>query len=302
MNKPNVYFLPASTSSQKHYAQEALTVFKAMIKGENITLPKEVPLKIHPGEPGNTSFNKPENYSEIINYLQNEKINTYYIETNTVTGRRTNKTDHLKAVAQHGFTQIPFVIADGEKGTDDVAVPIEGGTYFKAAKIARLLADKTQVLVLSHFKGHVTAGFGAAIKMLALGFASRRGKMELHTIETPTDDGTINWADGRNLQPNDIFRKRMVEYAAAASIGRHHLYLTYAINLVTDCDCDGHPMKPIYSDLGIFASTDPLAIDVACFDELAKREGKTPFEGNEVFSYAQRLGVGSLAYNLVRVK
>lgn len=300
MKKSNVYFVPI-TEEKNVYAAEALRVFSALLEKEQITLGQEVPLKVHPGEPGNITYNKPGHYGDIIDFLQEKHIRTYFIETNTVTGRRTNKKDHMKVVAEHGFTRIPFVIADGKAGTDDVAVPVAGGKHFKTAKIATLLADKEQVLVLSHFKGHVAAGFGAAIKMLGIGFSSRRGKMEQHTKVTPPDTGTINWADGKNLQPNELFRERMTEYAAAAAVGKKHIYINFAINLVTDCDCDGVPLTPIYRDLGIFASTDPLALDKACFDELEKREGKMPFEGGEMFTYAVKLGLGSLEYSLVRV-
>lgn len=301
MKPSTVYFVPI-TSTKKNYSEEALKVLTALLQGEKITLGSEVPLKIHPGEPGNVSYNKPENYDGIIDFLESKKIKTYYIETNTVTGRRTNEKDHLVAAAEHGFTRIPFVVADGKGFTDDVAVAVPGGKHFKTAKIASGLADKDQVLVLSHFKGHVASGFGAAVKMLGIGFASRRGKMEEHTIVTPPDNGTINWAYGKNLQPNVIFRERVAEYALAASKGKQHIYVTFAINLVKDCDCDGHPMEPLYGDLGVFASTDPLAIDKACFDELARREGKTPFDGGEMFAYAEKIGLGSQQYRLVEVK
>lgn len=301
MPKPNVYFIK-TTQTKSDYSTESLAVFVNLLEKEHIQLGHELPLKVHPGEPGNTSYNKPIHYGKIIDYLLEKNIKTYFTETNTVTGRRTNETDHMKAVKEHGFTQIPFVIADGANGVDDIAVPVVGGKHFKSAKIATQLADKDQILVLNHFKGHVCAGFGAAIKMLGIGFASRRGKMEAHTIVTPPDNGTINWADRSNLQPDPVFRERMAEYAAAAAVGKRHIYVNFVINLVTDCDCDGHPMEPIYKDLGIFASTDPLALDKACFDELAKREGKTPFDGGDMFEYAVALGLGSLEYNLIKAE
>ncbi len=298
MTPSNVYFIPV-TAPKSSYPEEALAVFKTLLEKEQVELGPELPLKIHPGEPGNVSYNKAENYDRIIDYLEEKHVKTYFIETNTVTGRRTNKADHLEAVKEHGFTRIPFVIADGGSMVDDVPVPVRGGKHFKTAKIATLLANKKQVLVLNHFKGHGMAGFGAAIKMLGIGFASRRGKMEIHTIKTPPDDGTINWGDRRNLQPVTPFLERTAEYAAAAAVGKNHLYVTYAINLVSDCDCDGIPLKPLYPDLGIFASMDPLAIDKACFDMLSKRENKKPFEGSEIFGYAQSLGLGTTSYNLV---
>jgi uncharacterized Fe-S center protein len=136
---------------------------------------------------------------------------------------------------------------------DDVPVPVRGGKHFKTAK-SQPFSPTNNGAGLNHFKGHGMAGFGAAIKMLGIGFASRRGKMEIHTIKTPPDDGTINWGDRRNLQPVTPFLERTAEYAAAAAVGKNHLYVTYAINLVSDCDCDGIPLKTPVPDLGIFAS------------------------------------------------
>ncbi len=36
--------------------------------------------------------------------------------------------------------------------------------------------------------------------------------------------------------------------------------------LSVDCDCDGHPAEPDIHDIGILASTDPVALDQACVD------------------------------------
>lgn len=71
------------------------------------------------------------------------------------------------------------------------------------------------------------------------------------------------------------------------------------IHITKDCDCDGSPMKPIYKDIGIFASLDPIAIDKACYDVLKKREGKKPFTGEVIFDYAQSLGLGTQKYTLI---
>lgn len=79
------------------------------------------------------------------------------------------------------------------------------------------------------------------------------------------------------------------------------IYLTFATDIVRNCDCDGKKMIPICQDLGIFASTDPVAIDKACFDMLEKREGKKPFTGDAIFSYAEKLGLGSAKYKLISI-
>ncbi len=55
-------------------------------------------------------------------------------------------------------------------------------------------------------------------------------------------------------------------------------------------------MKPLMDDFGIFISTDPVAIDKACYD-MAKAKGKK-FRGYTTFSYAQKIGLGSANYTL----
>ncbi len=300
MLKPNVYYYSLTDVAHPDISNAARKLLETLIREEHITLQNEIPLKVHPGEPGNTSFVRPTNYDGIIDFLEEKNIKTYFIETNTVTGRRTNELDHQQVAKEHGFTRIPFVVADGERGTNDVAVAVKGGLHLQHAKIATRLADKNQIIILSHFKGHVSAGFGAALKMLGIGFASRRGKMDAHCKVAPPDDGTINWVTDRsNLYSNEPFRQRMVEYAQAAVNEKKYLYITYAINLVENCDCDSKPMEPICRDLGIFASIDPVAIDKTVLDELAKREGKMPFAGGEALAYAEKLGLGSQKYNLV---
>lgn len=289
MNK--VYFYPINKNNLKDASSIARLLLEKVIVENNIVLEKEIPIKVHPGEPGNISYIKPENYQGIIDYLQEKDIKTYYIETNTVTGQRTNSISHLKVAKDHGFTQIPFVVADGELGNDQVII--------NGCKIARLLAEQKQIIVTSHFKGQDSTGFGASIKQLGIGFASRSGKMHAHSkVEIP-DSGKIDWSDRETLYDRPEFRKRMTDYALAAVNGKQYIYITFAMSIVENCDCDGSPMDAVYEDLGILASLDPVAIDKAAFDLLAKREGKKPFDGDETFAYAEKIGLGKREYELI---
>jgi len=300
--KPKVFFHPVDENNIKEVPEIALKLLKKVISVNNIKLEKEIPLKIHPGNPRNITFIRPENFSEIIKYLKSKKIKTYYIETNQAPiGFRSNAASHLKVAKDHGFTQIPFVVADGENGFDHVLVKIKNGKHFKDCKIARKLANKNQVIVLTHFKGHIMSGFGGAIKMLGLGFASGRGKTELHSKVNLKDGESIHWSKIRTLFMGKDFRERTAEYALAANQNKQFIHISFALDITKDCDCDGRKMKPIYKDLGIFASTDPVAIDKACFDLLKKREGKKPYGGEDIFAYAEKINLGSQKYKLVKL-
>ena len=299
MKKSTVYFLPYTGHDTKEIARGARKLLDVMVTEEDISLEKNLPIKVHFGEPGNISYVKPENYSEIITFVKEKGCQPFYVETCTATGPRSNATSHKQVAKDHGFTQIPVHIADGENGFDQIEKPVVGGKYFKTAKIAKELAEAKQVLVLSHFKGHGMAGFGGAIKMVGIGFASARGKIEQHSKKSIPDTETINWSDWLSLYHGTTFRERTAEYAQAAVSGQKNIYITFAISMVKNCDCDGEEMKPLYEDVGIFASTDIVAIDAATMAVVKEKIGKKPFDGEEILPYAEKLGIGSSQYELI---
>lgn len=48
--------------------------------------------------------------------------------------------------------------------------------------------------------------------------------------------------------------------------GERIVYISVMNRLSVDCDCDGNPAEPDMHDIGILASTDPVALDQACVD------------------------------------
>ncbi len=84
---------------------------------------------------------------------------------------------------------------------------------------------------------------------------------------------------------------------------KHNIYITFAFNITRNCDCDGHNMKPIVNDVGVFASTGPVAMDKACLDVIDKNNGKTIFRrGRSTLDYAEKIGLGSKEYELIEIK
>ena len=301
--------------SKVYFSPTGQNLFREFIQSEHISLVPDLPLKIHPGAIGNTTYLKPEKYTDIIEYLKSINIRPYFIETCMASEDSSGKE---KEFIEHGLTQIPHIIADGPKGDDHLDTPIIGGKHFTSCLIAKKLALADQVLVVAHFKGHGMAGFGGALKMLGIGFASGQGKTVIHSLQPNFTPGlNIDWDKSRISSKIDdyylqdwnpaiisagtAFRQRIAEYATAAAIGKKHLYLTFAVNLSEDCDCIDKNMVPLYPDLGVFASNDPVAIDKAVFDMLHQRQAKIPFAGSEIFDYAQSLGLGSTDYNLIRL-
>jgi len=298
MSQPIVFFKPLQNQSVQEISNIAKELFKKVVEKNTLSLEKKIAVKVHTGEPGNITFIRPEHFNGVIDYLEQLGCSPYFIETNTVTGARSKGSNHQIVAKKHGFTRIPFVMADGEDGDEDVDIPVSHGKHFSSAHIATLLANQKQIIVMSHFKGHIASGFGGAIKMLGIGFASRNGKMDVHIKNCPPTQKTIDWSEGEKLHRGDIFSERVAEYALAAVNNKQYIYVNFMLNITKDCDCDGTAMEPIYKNVGVFASTDPVAIDKACYDALEQREGKKPFTGDTIFKYAEALSLGSQKYML----
>ena len=98
---------------------------------------------------------------------------------------------------------------------------------------------------------------------------------------------------------NRYFREKLAEYAFASHVGKKNIYLTFAVDVAPGCDCEPRPMRAAVKDVGIFASLDPVAVDAACYDAVAKAGKK--FKGAEQLDYAEKIGLGSRDYELIEL-
>ena len=152
---------------------------------------KFVAIKMHFGELGNLSFLRPNYARAVADVVKELGGKPYLTDCNTMyPGSRKNALEHLECAWENGFTPLtvgcPILIGDGLKGTDDVAVPVNGGEYVKEAYIGRAVMDADVFLSLTHFKGHEMTGFGGAIKNIGMGCGSRAGKKDQHSNGKPT--------------------------------------------------------------------------------------------------------------------
>ena len=84
------------------------------------------------------------------------------------------------------------------------------------------------------------------------------------------------------------------------------VYINVMNRLSVDCDCDGNPAEPDMHDIGILASTDPVALDQACIDLVyAAEDGQSLINriesrnGLHTLEHAEEIGLGSRTYELV---
>lgn len=259
-------------------------------------------VKISTGEPGGNNYLKPELIGELV-----KRINGVICDTVTAyDGNRDTKEKQLKTMKDHGFTDIGEV--DVLDGDGELVVPVKDGLILKESLAGSHIMDYDFYLILTHFKGHAMAGFGGAIKNVAIGCSSRRGKSLIHTYGS-TADMTIGFGDEYDQQ---TFLKAMVDaaksYVDLMKLNGPILYINIANNLSVDCDCNDHPADPTMEDIGIFASWDPVAVDQACIDavyhakdshDLVERiESK---DGTDILLYAEDVGLGTRNYELINI-
>jgi uncharacterized Fe-S center protein len=336
-----VFFIRNSGSNYNELGREALELLRKIISETGHRFENEVPIKVHFGEKGNRTFIPAVCYDAVIEYLREQGVQPYYIETNVLyRGSRTTTELHLETAKAHGFTQIPIIIADGDIGTEFDEIEVNKD-YISKAKIGKGYGRFNQIIVMSHFKGHGAAGFGGAIKQLAMGFASRAGKLEQHSGISPRVDSRSCISCGVCIEKCDYsairmkktavidddkcvgcagciavcpvgaisntwggsnFIQKLTEYAYGASKGKDIIYITFVHNITRECDCAGMPMRPIAENIGILAGKDPVAIDAACLDLVQKSNGQRLFEkGRAALAHGEKIGLGTMKYQLVEI-
>ena len=70
---------------------------------------------------------------------------------------------------------------------------------------------------------------------------------------------------------NDILNKKIAEYSKAVLNGREHFHISFVVNVSPNCDCHRENDAAIIPDVGMFASFDPVALDMACVDAANKQ-------------------------------
>ena len=188
-----VYWADLRADFHENLQQKLTRLMKTAGMGEIDFDRKFVAIKMHFGEPGNLAFLRPNWAKTVADFVKERGGKPFLTDCNTLyVGGRKNGLDHLDTACLNGFnpmtTGCQVIIADGIKGSDEVAVPVAGGELVKEAKIGRAIMDADVFISLTHFKGHEMTGFGGAIKNIGMGCGSRAGKTEQHSSGKPSID------------------------------------------------------------------------------------------------------------------
>lgn len=364
-----VYFWNLRASRRSPFDLRIKKLLKRLELGAMLESGMLTAIKVHFGEGGTTGFVSPLWLKPVVDFVRKSGARPFLTDTNTLyIGNRGEAVSHHLQAAAHGFDPgvlgAPVIIADGLKSGNERKISYQGkvlNEFFLAGDIV----DSDFLVNVSHFKGHELAGFGGALKNLAMGCATRQGKMRQHCGLGPRLElkhcqgcglcvevcapGAIE-PDGEKVRldlekcvgcascflacrtgalqidwKTDVhaFLERMTEYAGAVLSLKKGLcvHINYVFNVTPDCDCPGFSDAPVCPDIGVLASTDPVAIDQACLDLVDHSQPLFPSKlpahakpgddkfglihpatkGRYCLDYATELGLGSREYDLVNV-
>ena len=88
----------------------------------------------------------------------------------------------------------------------------------------------------------------------------------------PKNAVQINWDE-----TTTNLNRKIAEYTKAVVDGRPCFHISLVIDVSPNCDCHAENDMPIVPNVGMFASFDPVALDMACVDAV---NAQTPLRGS----------------------
>ena len=296
--KSNVYF------TKEISPKKIVEMFKKL----NVELKGNVALKVHTGEQGGPYFLRPDFLQDIYDYT-----NGTFVECNCAYRAYRHSTElHKQTLEINGWLKNGrrTIIMD-ENPEKNFNLSILNHKMISENIVGEHLKNFDSCLVIAHFKGHGIGGFGGALKQLSIGFASQAGKTYIHTAGV-----TTNWTElFVKIANQENFTASMAD--AASSIVNYFkkkgniVFINVLANISLSCDCAGASApKPKIHDMGILASTDPVAIDKVCIDMIRNYTDNGTEEwlkqsdnklGENTIKVAEELGIGTQDYNFINV-
>jgi uncharacterized Fe-S center protein len=164
------------------YSDSLLGRFARMLEaypvGDAVRRKDVVPVKIHFGSRGAVQTIRPAFVAQVVMALKAVGAHPFVTDTVRMQGH-----EYLEVANRNGYNRsalgAPVLLADGIYGND--SVELEAGEPLGTQAVASAIHDAPSMVVMSHVKGHIQAGFGGAIKHLAMGGVSshpREGSWE----------------------------------------------------------------------------------------------------------------------------
>ena len=354
-----VYFIKASIKEgEKAISDKAQKLFNAGGFSGCFAKKDFTAIKVHIGEDGNNTYITAPCMKGLVDELKNLGTVPFVTDSSTLyVGNRSHAINHMALAEKHGFSLkalgVPFIVSDGLLGATETAIEINCPQN-KEVYIGAEYENCQSILSVAHFTGHLASGFGATLKTLGMGCASKRGKLQQHASlklsigdncklcseclkHCPADAITLgkiqahidqdkcigcaecmafcrfnavecNWG-----METEVIQQSIAEYAFGVLKNKKSkaAFFNFVMSVTKDCDCFDTPnMKIIVDDIGIVASTDPVAVDKAALDlveskagsKLQELIGNSELDPNHQLRHAELIGLGSNNYELIEIE
>ena len=124
-----------------------------------------------------------------------------------------------------------------------------------------------------------------------------------------------------NDESNDILNCKIAEYTYAVVKDRPNFHINFVLDVSPSCDCHPYNDAPIVPNVGIFASFDPVALDMACAEAVngqpivqSSTLGQSEYDLGDHFKnvhpdtnwmstidHGAKIGLGSKEYELIKI-
>jgi uncharacterized Fe-S center protein len=156
---------------------------------------KSVAIKLHMGELGNVTYIRPLFVRRVVDLVKRAGGKPFITDTTALyPGARGTPERYLGTAAANGFTETgigaPVAIADDGEAVTVAVERLVDDCEIREVKVAPRIYHADRLLVLSHTKGHLQAGFGVAIKNMAMGCVTKEGKAAQHRATIPEFDAS----------------------------------------------------------------------------------------------------------------
>lgn len=274
-----VLFSTARRTAKGGLYQKLEAMFKVKPRGK-------VCIKVHMGELGNIRYIRPAYVSLIVSLIKDAGGDPFVFDTTVIYGSsRRNLSAYKETARRNGFCEetmgCPVVIADDNQA-EMLKIKVENPYHLETIEVPKEVIDADFLIALSHVTLHEQFPIAATIKNVAMGCVSNKTKLEMH-----------------NKKAHKEIQKAATD--AAKTIfkmfkGRFWGF-NLAVDITQDCDCIGRTDIPICSDIGLFASDDPLALDRATADKLSEH---ITIDADWYFNMCSE--IGSSEYELVGIE
>lgn len=199
----NVYFAPARIKKWR-YTDSMPGKLEKLLNEINLLSFFEkdewTAVKTHFGSEGAHRIVRPVFLRKVVDALKGVSAKPFVTDTVRIKGL-----DYLEVANQNGINHLsvgaPVVLADGLYGNDNIMVRAGDILGEIAIASASVIHDVPAMVVCSHVKGHIQAGYGGAIKNVAMGGISsshrkcgwKCGRGALHTI----GEGKLIWDEAK---------------------------------------------------------------------------------------------------------